>query len=151
MWTAICEQARPGPACATSSFESDLAVFDLHQGVQSKANLTRHIKEAHRGVRYRCEQCGKQFTTKQNLNTHFNAVHLKIRHSCPHCSSSFSQKGHLATHIRNKHPNQVNKAKSNPFVQRTPIPCLICSAQFFTFGELLQHTGEKHSTCLLSL
>ena len=51
----------------------------------------------------KCEQCGKQYSSKQSLTKHREAIHCNIRYDCTTCDYSTTYRSTLNTHIKAKH------------------------------------------------
>ena len=51
---------------------------------------------------YKCDECGKGFTSFQNAVQHFNKVHLKSI-CCKICKQNFGSQTLLHMHIQTKH------------------------------------------------
>lgn len=72
-------------------------------------NLKRHIEAEHLGIRYTCDLCGSQSTSKNNLFTHKKNKHgvgLKKLFKCPFADCTFATpySNHvLAAHMRRFH------------------------------------------------
>ena len=53
---------------------------------------------------YKCESCGKSFSTAQYLKMHIHTIHEGHKdYKCESCGKSFSQAGNLKTHIKRAH------------------------------------------------
>lgn len=76
---------------------------------KNQSRLKMHIKGAHGGKRYRCDQCGKEFRQKNYLNEHIHA-HLGpdagYLYQCDYCSHQCNYKHNLATHFQKNHPRE---------------------------------------------
>ena len=70
-----------------------------------EANLRRHIKFVHEGVRnHKCKTCDKSFSHKSDLDVHMNSVHESNKnYKCAICQKTFSQNKTLMRHIRSLH------------------------------------------------
>ena len=49
----------------------------------------------HEGVKYHCEQCNHQFTTKGSLAEHKRSVHEGVKYPCEQCGLVVSLWGYL--------------------------------------------------------
>ena len=79
------------------------------------SNLKKHIHTVHEGHKdYKCDSCGKSFTTLHILEKHLHIVHDGYKdHKCEFCDQSFSQAGYLKTHINTIHQGHKDyKCKS---------------------------------------
>lgn len=105
--------------------------------------LKRHFT-THTGVKnYRCETCGKQFSTRDNLTGHTKRVHDGVKKPrkfrCSYAGCSYAAQSKYAL---NEHTNRHTGAK--PFV------CDQCSTAFAAMGDLHNHThihGEPKFRC----
>ena len=50
--------------------------------------------------KYKCEVCGKGFSTARNLNDHINIHTGEKPYKCKFCSACFASKGNHGSHIR---------------------------------------------------
>ena len=65
---------------------------------QNRAPYQMHIRVKHKGLKYPCKLCGKNFTSKGGLNTH-NNIHLGLKpHKCNICGSTFADPGSMSRH-----------------------------------------------------
>ena len=62
-----------------------------------------HIQSAHEGVKYACDQCGKQFTEDGSLTKHNQSVHEGVMYICSQCGHQATQQSNLARHIQSVH------------------------------------------------
>ena len=51
----------------------------FHWAMALKNHLQTHVD--HSGIRYKCEKCEKEFTSKNRLSSHFKRVHENIQDS----------------------------------------------------------------------
>ena len=63
----------------------------------------KHVKSFHKQERYQCSLCDYQATDKGYLGTHKKSVHDCVKHSCKICGNEFSQKASLSKHIKSKY------------------------------------------------
>ena len=47
----------------------------------TRGNLKMH-EDIHKGIKFECQYCVKQFSQKRNLTTHVKSVHENARHKC---------------------------------------------------------------------
>ncbi|XP_024605758.1 zinc finger and BTB domain-containing protein 17 [Neophocaena asiaeorientalis asiaeorientalis] len=129
--------------------------------------LNLHKKRHSGEARYRCEDCGKLFTTSGNLKRH-QLVHSGEKpYQCDYCGRSFSdptsKMRHLETHDTDKEHkcphcdkkfNQVGNLKAHLKIHIAdgPLKCRECGKQFTTSGNLKRHlrihSGEKPYVCV---
>jgi uncharacterized Zn-finger protein len=75
--------------------------------------MITHIKNRHiKKIRFNCELCDKNYTTKFHLSTHMKVNHFNIKDfKCEYCSKQFGEKKKLVAHVRihtGEQPFQVN-------------------------------------------
>lgn len=74
---------------------------------KTKANLRRHVRDAHLGIVYSCEydDCIWKHPTKKGLKHHILRVHQGIRFTCEYdgCGVEYKSKYALQSHIREIH------------------------------------------------
>ncbi|XP_037047667.1 zinc finger protein 93-like [Bradysia coprophila] len=116
---------------------------------------------------YRCEQCGKSFTTNKALKNHIdNHVPLDSRaFKCDLCTSSFAKAATLRRHVQDKHTSKngekfpCEKCKKNYrselllkcHIRQTHdtlhnFVCEICARQFKSKQTLQKHVFCEHAT-----
>ena len=84
------------------------------QFMMDKEIINVILVEAHqdspwRAKNYKCDSCGKSFTSAGYLKMHINVVHEGHRnHKCDSCGNSFTQSGPLKNHIKTIHDRQRN-------------------------------------------
>ena len=66
-----------------------------HQDMQNRT--------VHEGVKFHCEQCGHQATSKGCLARHEREVHEGVKYPCGQCGLQFNRKESLARHKRAVH------------------------------------------------
>ena len=73
--------------------------MDMQQG------MTMHIQYKHKdkGVKYACNQCEYQATTKSNLTIHTQSIHQGVKYPCNQCDQQFTAQSNLTIHIKRKH------------------------------------------------
>ena len=98
-----------------------------HIGTQ----LKRHLKSAHKDIRYPCDKCDKSFDRPDNLQRHIKSDHLNIQYTCEICDKSFTNQGNLKKHIYSDHTNKE-------------YPCEECDKWFKDQGNLQRHIKSDH-------
>ena len=53
---------------------------------------------------FHCQDCGKQYALKDNLTTHINNVHKGMKYKCDQCDKEFASDGARYTHIKRNFP-----------------------------------------------
>ena len=53
----------------------------------------------HKGVKFDCIDCSKQFKHKKTLKEHVNSIHKGMRHKCNLCGKEFAQLGKRNRHM----------------------------------------------------
>ena len=96
-----------------------------------QSNLKKHIKGKHDGVRYPCSKCDYKASIKNHLKLHVQSVHDGVKYPCPHCDRKISKKSKLLVHIRNIH-------------EGVKYPCSDCDYQATQKSNLGLHIRTKH-------
>ena len=100
----------PSPFSIQSNLEGvRYACEQCDQQYTTKRNLTQHIQIKHEGVRYDCnhDQCSKQFTKISNLTEHINSVHEGKRFYCNQCDYHASRQSTVAVHTKSVHEGLI--------------------------------------------
>ena len=91
----------------------------------------RHLKIEHKGLRYECKLCGKEFRNAEGLKNHRN-IHLGIKpFMCDKCDSSFTNSNCLRRHMKRIHTKKVCE-----------VICIQCGKEFNSKGELKNHLKQ---------
>ena len=53
-----------------------------------------------------CQDCGKQFTQKDKLTKHINSIHKGIKYKCKQCDKEYKTASHRSTHVKSLHHEQ---------------------------------------------
>ena len=86
-------------------------------------------------VRYMCEECSKEFTTKYGLTSHVQNVHNGVKHQCDICGTQYNSRQHLINH-KKMHVNESDLPKFS---------CDFCSFETVRKESLKDHKKGKHS------
>ena len=78
-----------------------IVIIKLHIRVIFRNTFSLHTKQE--VIRYPCNNCDYQATTKGNLQTHIQSTHEGIKFPCKECEYQATQQIHLQTHIKLKH------------------------------------------------
>ena len=70
-----------------------------------KGSITSHTKSVHLGIKFQCQLCGYQATKKSNLTAHHREIHIGIKHTCQECRHQFTTKSDLTRHKKSVHRN----------------------------------------------
>ena len=93
----------------------------------TKGNLKAHTKVHYWSEAHNCQVCQKAFKSAQELVVH-NRKHTGEKpFKCPVCGRGFSQKGNLSSHVKNVHIGHRN------------FRCPVCQKCFKTKQQLDQH------------
>ena len=103
----------------------------------SRPRLFQHIKDAHQGIRYNCEQCTYHSNYKQILNQHVAKDHDGLMYMCEKCDFQTASKYDAYRHIIVKH-------------QGMQFRCNICKDQFERSEGLAKHKRSKHESITFS-
>ena len=67
-------------------------------------HLKIHEDSIHRGVRYKCEDCGKGFISQESKKKHFEKYHGRTKSlKCESCNAEFYDEKDLSKHVEVKH------------------------------------------------
>ena len=91
----------------TRHSEGYLVCSQCHVTFATVSGLNYHVRHVHHKLaRYRCETCGKAFSSPSNYHDHV-ATHTGVkRNICPVCQDHFTFRHNLKRHILNFHPGQ---------------------------------------------
>uniref|UniRef100_A0A8D0G212 C2H2-type domain-containing protein n=1 Tax=Strix occidentalis caurina TaxID=311401 RepID=A0A8D0G212_STROC len=101
-------------------------------------NPISHRSSPREKEQYKCEHCGKVFTSRSNLSCHQQIHRGEKPFKCQDCGKSFTQRSILLCH-------QKIHTKEKPF------PCTTCGKCFSVNSSLRKHqrihTGERRYPC----
>ena len=104
--------------------------YDIRDKLFSnKSSLTKHIKNVHEKIKFKCEICGKELSQKDKLQRHKKTVHWSSSEfECTVCEKKFSRKENLQAH------------------KKVCCKCRHCHKQFSSPSELLNHICPEKKT-----
>ena len=106
---------------------------ECHYKSHASTNVKRHITTEHLGIKYPCDQCGKEFTNNSNLHQHIKRRHTKnFSWQCDQCEKQFQYEYKLKLHIGDKHLGIKH-------------PCSKCKSAFPDIRNLRKHFQKYHS------
>ena len=130
------------------------------------AELTKHIKEAHPGFKYKCSQCERLFDTYNGCTKHENK-HYLLKYACVFCLKRFQFPKRLNEHLFShtgvggyKCPSRgcksVVTSKDNLKIHMQihdlkEYPCDQCEKVFHSSSSLRQHKLGGHGNGTRSL
>ena len=98
----------------------------------SKNHLKRHIESVHLGFKFPCNLCKYEATAKRSLQSHIESKHEGKKYPCPQCKLQICDKSSLRKHIRTVH------------MMIRAYPCLQCGQKFSTKNDLNMHIESRH-------
>lgn len=112
----------------------------------TQADLEQHMILVHekdlKDAAYTCQACKKQFKTLVSYQVH-KLSHRKKDFVCPHCDKKFKTNSQLQVHKRRDHQIQYGTLMYFGFLMNNDrITCEICSADFDTMSDYLDHRTE---------
>ena len=102
-------------------------------GRNRNQKLSRHVDAIHRGIKYKCKQCPKEYTQTEHLKKHVEAIHGGIKYRCQQCPKEYNQSENLKTHVKITHEGQK-------------FLCHHCSVTFGRKENLYSHIRKHNST-----
>ena len=97
----------------------------------TKSNQTQHIQSAHEDVKYACIQCDYQATHTSSLTKHIQSKHEGVRYVCNECDYQATIQGNLTQHIKSVH-------------EGVKYACSQCDYQATQQSNLAQHIKSAH-------
>ena len=123
----------------------------------SNTGKQHHINSVHKKIRYYCDKCNFESTTRNNLRTH------QCRHSCSFCEWKKELDSHTITTHREKYMNINNTPLSSPaftvnenenvdslkeymsnWFNKNKYNCRLCQKTFVVEAYLLKHFKDIH-------
>ena len=93
-----------------------------------------HNRKVHEGVKFRCEECGKQFGRKSTRTAHFKVVHEEKKpYKCPKCGILFGWQGHFTSHMKTVR-------------EEVKFQCEECGKQFRWKTSMAEHVRRSHTS-----
>jgi KRAB domain-containing zinc finger protein len=154
-----------GAAC-TSTARFVCTVEGCDKSYVARASLNNHIRATHDGRDYRCEQCGKRFSTSSSVRRHLSNVHAitpKVEFFCPieTCSAAFRHNEYLDKHLKAVHDTSLeyecdkcdecgqkfdarSGMRRHISAKHKPLQCHHCDMRFNSTAILNQHIERKH-------
>lgn len=98
--------------------------------------LNRHRREVHAVKRpFKCDECGKDFTTSRNLQNHVGIHQEEKHHKCTQCEHTCHTASGLRTHIMEAHSGTRDRSYT----------CQECGEKFAKQYGLKRHMERKHT------
>ena len=70
--------------------------------------LRKHIEAVHRGIKYKCDTCSKEFSETKTLKQHIKAIHEgKREHNCEKCGKTFIRAFDLRVSVDKRLPIKI--------------------------------------------
>ena len=99
--------------------------------LNSYSDLTLHLRNKHKRLKFKCRICTKKFDT-QNGKYKCERNHEEKQYICDKCNKGFIYECHLRQH------NRVHTKKGL-------YPCLNCHRKFTTYNSMRQHEDTHWS------
>ena len=129
-------------------------------------SLKKHIKFSHRGERWKCDVCGKQFIDYNAFKGHMDDHSGTKAWKCEVCGKEYSRRISYNYHRRHAHMTEEDKAKFICTIcgvkhrnqeslkhhidkhawpaDYKPFTCLICNKEFMTKATASRHLSREH-------
>uniref|UniRef100_A0A182MW32 Protein krueppel n=1 Tax=Anopheles culicifacies TaxID=139723 RepID=A0A182MW32_9DIPT len=99
----------------THSEEKGYVCHICNKAFVKQSYLNTHKNTVHVGLkRYRCQECGKQFSNSSNLIAHRRIHTGEKPYECGECDSKFNQSSALTRHMRQQHRPKVPSPEPVP-------------------------------------
>ena len=95
------------------------------------ADLHRHMRAKHDGIKMQCQQCDYQTTRAEYLQHDSNSKHKGIKYPCQQCDFQATYQGGLLRHVKTQH-------------EGIKYPCKQCDFQANYQASLLRHVKTQH-------
>ena len=88
---------------------------EIGRADENSANLfiQEFINDVGRKCFFTCQKCEEVFNSKQGLSFHIDSKHLRIRYSCDLCDHEATTKGNLNSHKKTAHEGLIIVVNSN--------------------------------------
>uniref|UniRef100_A0A182R9M6 Zinc finger protein 865 n=1 Tax=Anopheles funestus TaxID=62324 RepID=A0A182R9M6_ANOFN len=108
----------------THSAEKGYVCHICNKAFVKQSYLNTHKNTVHVGLkRYRCQECGKQFSNSSNLIAHRRIHTGEKPYECGECDSKFNQSSALTRHMRQQHrPKAPSPEPAPPTIVRESEP-----------------------------
>ncbi|XP_052895445.1 zinc finger protein 551-like isoform X1 [Anopheles moucheti] len=101
----------------THSEEKGYVCHICNKAFVKQSYLNTHKNTVHVGLkRYRCQECGKQFSNSSNLIAHRRIHTGEKPYECGECDAKFNQSSALTRHMRQQHRPKVPSPEPAPMV-----------------------------------
>ena len=100
-----------------------------------QCDLTKHIQSKHKGKKYQCSSCDKEYKDASGLRKHTKSVHEGVTYNCNICDYKGTQKYDLKAHVKSLH------------LQEEKFFCKLCDFQTTWNRSLVTHNRNVHQKC----
>jgi uncharacterized C2H2 Zn-finger protein len=69
-------------------------------------------------VVHKCKSCSASYSSASNLRRHVKAAHRGIKYPCPKCDKVFSRTDNRSQHLKKEHPETVVKDSDGPAITK---------------------------------
>ena len=85
----------------------------------SKTAIKKHVEAVHKGVRYKCPHCEKDYSAQSDMAAHVRAVHEGIKEACHFCTMVFQRSSDRNRHERQSHAAKMEKVSTERIIIQT--------------------------------